>query len=208
MSWINSEKGVITGIIGGIPFANGNIIEIVLLGKWLFLYAFYFFIICRKLGKSKSNIVFTLYRYKYFKTWWRHHFVSIHTTSFFVFIASCAIWRFFDIFYRKSDDEFIAVMLAFFLHLSVWISILALCDVVSERKIAPCILLIVEGMLYIFSVNYNLTFLECGMYVRCHYYRMGYGVVAAYGVEILMIAICYFSVPRLWKYGFLERKVV
>jgi hypothetical protein len=23
-----------------------------------------------------------------------------------------------------------------------------------------------------------------------------------------MIAICYFSVPRLWKYGFLERKVV
>lgn len=206
--WIDGAKGIITEILGGIPIENGNMIEIVPLGKWLFLFAFYFFIVCRKLSKTESILTFTLYRHKYFKSWWKHYFITMHITDLLIFIISCAIWRILEIFNGKSGDENFAIILVFFLHLSVWISILILSNIIFERKIAPCILLILEGMLYIFSVNYHLPFLACGMYVRCSYLKLGVVAAAAYGIEILIIAICYFIAPKLWRFGCLERKAI
>lgn len=206
--WIDGTKGIIIEILGGIPIENGNMIEIVPLGKWLFLFAFYFLIVCRKLSKSRSILNFTLYRHKYFKLWWKYHFITIHITNFLIFIISCAIWRILEIFDGKSSDGNFAVTIVFFLHLSVWISILTLSDIIFERKIAPCILLILEGMLYIFSVNYNMPYLVCGMYVRCSYSELGVVAAAAYGIEIFIIAVCYFTAPQLWKFGYLERKII
>lgn len=206
--WIDGKKGIIIEILGGIPIENGNMIEIVPLGKWLFLFAFYFFIVCRKLSKSRSILTIALYRHQYFKSWWKCHFITIHITNFLIFIISCAIWRILEIFEGKSGGESFAVMLVFFLHLNVWISILILSDIIFERKIAPCILLILEGILYIFSINYNLQFLVCGMYVRCSFSQLGIAAAAVYGIEISIIAACYFIAPQLWRYGYSERKII
>lgn len=206
--WINNTQNAIMEILGGIPNEMGSTIEMVPLGKWLFLFAFYSFIICRKLSKNRKILTFTLYRHRCFKSWWKHHFIAMHITDFLVFVISCSIWGTLELFNGKWTKENFAIILVFFLHLSVWVSILAVSDIIFERKIAPCILLILEGMLYVCSVNFNLPFLVCGMYVNCSYPKLGIVSVMAYGIEVLTVAICYLVVPRLWRFGCLERKVI
>ncbi|MEZ3429616.1 MAG: hypothetical protein K1W36_05015 [Lachnospiraceae bacterium] len=205
--WSGQVKSNITEILSGIS-TEGSVIEIVPLGKWLFLFAFYFFIICRKLSKNRRMLTFVLYRYRYFETWWRRHFITMHIANFMIFIISCVIWGTLELFNGIFTNENIAVILVFFLHLSVWISVLIAGNIIFNTKITPCILLIFEGMLYIVSVNFNLPFLVCGMYANCSYHKLGIIAVVAYVIEILIMAICYLTVSKLWKLGYLERKVV
>lgn len=204
-SWTDGTKRGITGILGGISTENGNTIELVPLGKWLFLFAFYFLIICRRLYQTKSNLTFALYRYRSFKRWWRHSFMMIHLTDLLIFIGTCAVWGIFGLLSGNPDGEAIAVLAVFSLHLSVWVSILALGNVVFERQLMPCVLLILEGMLYILSVNYDQPVLACGMYVRCACAPPGIAA-AVYGAEALIIMVCYFTAPKLWESEYLERK--
>ncbi|GFI22826.1 hypothetical protein IMSAGC011_01602 [Lachnospiraceae bacterium] len=205
--WSSHVKSIITEILAGIP-NEGSIIEIVPLGKWLFLFAFYFFIISRKLSKNRKILPFILYRYRYFKTWWKRHFIAMHIIDFIIFIISCVIWGMLELFDENFTNENFGIILVFFLHLSVWISVLVVNDIIFSAKITPCILLIFEGMLYIISVNFNLPFLVCGMYVNCSYSKLGIIAMVVYAIEILTIAICYLIVPKLWKLGYLERKVI
>ncbi len=205
--WSDRVKSIITEILAGISTKTG-VIEVVPLGKWLFLFAFYFFIICRKLSENRRMLAFALYRYKYFETWWKRHFITMHISNFIIFIISCVIWGTLELFDGNFTNENYDVILVFFLHLSVWISVLIAGNIIFDTKITPCILLIFEGMLYIVSVNLNLPFLACGMYVNCSYAKLGVIAAVAYVIEILIIAICYLAVPKLWKWGHLERKVV
>lgn len=204
-TWTDVSKRGFTGILGGISTENGNTIELVPLGKWLFLFAFYFLIICRKLYQTISNLTLTVYRYQSFKQWWRHSFMMIHLTDALIFTETCAVWGIFESISGNPDWEAIAVVAVFFLHLSVWVSILEVCNVAFERQIAPCVLLILEGMLYILSVNYDQPVLACGMYVRCVCAAPGIAA-AVYGAEAMIIMVCYFAAPQLWKSGYLERK--
>lgn len=203
--WSSQLKSIVAEILAGISM-EGSVIEIVPLGKWLFLFAFYFFIIGRKLSKNRRMLLFVLYRYRYFEAWWKCHFITIHIANFIIFLISCIVWETFDWFNGNFTNESFAVISVFFLHLSAGISVLTAGNILFNAKLTPCILLILEGMLYIVSVNFNLPFLVCGMYVNCSYHSLGIIAGAAYGVEILIIAICYLTVPGLWKLGYLERK--
>lgn len=204
--WSSRVKSIIIEILAGISIED-SVIEIVPLGKWLFLFAFYFFIICRKLSKDRRMMLLVLYRYRYFETWWKHHFITMHIANFIIFIISCVMWETLDMFNGNFTNENFAVILVFFLHLSAGASVLTAGDILLHTKIIPCILLIWEGMSYIAAVNFHLPFLVCGMYVNCSFRKLGIAAAAAYVTEIFITVICYLTVPELWKRGYLEREI-
>ena len=147
-----------------------------------------------------------LYRYRYFETWWKRHFITMHIANFIIFVISCVIWETLDMFNGNFTNESFAVILVFFLHLSVGISVLTASNILLHTKITPCILLIWEGMSYIAAVNLHLPLLVCGMYVNCACRKLGITAAAAYVTEIFITVICYLTVSELWKRGYLERK--
>lgn len=205
--WLEDYECVIEGILGGISTEYGNELELFAMGKWMFLFAFYFFIICRKLSRNRRVLTFTLSRCKSFKEWWNHQFITIHGINFMIFAMNCVIWKVFEAADGKNSSDGMAIIVTFFLHLSVWVSILTLCDVVFESKIVPCIMLVAEGMLYVCSVSFDAPWIACGMYARCSYARVGIIAVIIVVIKALVLAACYLAVPKLWKCGYLEREV-
>lgn len=99
----------------------------------------------------------------------------------------------------------LAIALTFFLHLSGMVSILLMVDYISTVKLAPGILIVIEGVSYVLSVNYNIPWLSCGMYNRSVFVRTdGFGT-GALAAELMVIIICFIAVPLLWKKDILER---
>lgn len=202
--WCQADKtdGAITGILGGIP--DYGELELVPMGRWLFLFGFYFLSACRQLGKKRKLGIFTLYRYQSFHAWWKNCFGMTHMANLLVFLIGCAVWELAGLLSGKTGTHEIEIIVVFYLHLSVWISILIVSDIVFEKKIMPCILIIVEAVLYVFSVNYENPYLAGGMYLRCSYRENGIFSVAVYIIEIVIIVICYKIEPFLWKQGIWE----
>lgn len=204
LKWRNQTEYNIIGILGGISDFDTDRIEIIQLGKWLFLFAFYFWFIERKLEKDRKIITFKIYRYGRFQTWWKYHYIKMHWSSFCTYGISCLIWMVAEFGKRGCIKNEFAVILVFFLHLSLWMSILILCDILVYKKIVICILLLAEGLTYIFSVNFKVPCLAFGMYAR----SSGLVAIFIYMLEVFGIIGCYITGLWLWKKGWLERIVV
>ena len=68
----NGTKDTTLIILNGIP--NYGELEILLMGKWLFLFSIFFFMLCRKQAKYKPIQRYILCRKQHFNRWWRQHF--------------------------------------------------------------------------------------------------------------------------------------
>ena len=55
-AWTDKDDEVIFRILGGIPDYGGRTIEIVPLGKWLFLFGFFFLIAFRTINMSLNSV--------------------------------------------------------------------------------------------------------------------------------------------------------
>lgn len=199
--WTWQKQNPILEILGGIPDYGQKNIEILPLGKWLFLLAFFFFISCKEMHTELKTWIFELYRYQSFKLWWRRHFWGIHLITAQVFLIAYLIWT---IFGRMNMQLEVAII--FYLHLSSLISILLVADYISTTKIIPCVMLIIEGVGYVLSVNYDVPWIVCGMYNRSIFSRQdGFGLEMII-VEVFVTWICYKLVPILWGKDGRERK--
>lgn len=200
-AWTDKDDEVIFRILGGIPDYGGRTIEIVPLGKWLFLFGFFFLIACRTINMSQQIKKLQMYRYQKFVKWWSQHFTVVHMVNAFTFFTAYLIWRLIC-----GENGKIEVVFVFFLHLSCMISILLLFDFIGKKTV-PCILIIIEGMGYVLSVNYDISWLACGMYNRSILFREGGFSVGVFILEIVIILFCYMGAPYLWKKEILERKM-
>lgn len=200
-AWTEKKDEAIFGILGGIPDYGGRTIEIVPLGKWLFLFGFFFLIACRTINMSQQIKNFQMYRHQKFVRWWSQHFAVVHMVNVLTFFTAYLIWRLIC----RENGELEAVF-TFFLHLSCMISILLLFDFIGT-KIMPCILIVVEGMGYVLSVNYDIPWLACGMYNRSIFFREDGFSVGIFILETVIILFCYMAAPYLWNKEILERKV-
>ena len=106
-----------------------------------------------------------------------------------------------------TEFECAGAVLFFFLHLSVYMSGIIVCDFVCEKNILPCILIVLEGMLYVLSVDYRLPALAWGMYVHCTSSEIGIFSPVLCVIKTVLILGCYAIIPVFWKYGIIERKV-
>lgn len=214
--WTLEPGDIIMGILGGIPVKEGNVIAPGIIGidgiqhlplcKWLFLFAFFLLIACRGLAKAREFMGFSLCRYPSFKAWWGWNFATVHIVVALVYLASCALWLLLGLAGGRASAEGFPAMLVFYLHLNAMVSVLILGDLLVEKKIVPCILIVIEGLLYVFSVNFRIPALACGMYVRCSYSpQSGMVAIVAYALEIFITVACYAAAPALWRRGRLEQ---
>ncbi|MBD5543609.1 MAG: hypothetical protein HDR01_05045 [Lachnospiraceae bacterium] len=200
-NWTWQKQDPIMEILGGIPDYGGKNIELVPLGKWLFLFAFFLFIVCKEIQTDLKIRKFKLYRYQNFMAWWREHFFSIHFTNGIAFLIAYLIWA-----GLGEMNMQLAAALTFFLHLSSMVSILLAVDYISTVKLAPGILIVAEGVGYVLSVNYDIPWLACGMYNRSVFVRTDGFWIGTLVAEVVVTVICFLAVPVLWKKDILERK--
>lgn len=198
--WHGFSDDLILRILGGVPDYGGKVIPYIPFGRWLFLFGFFLFSVCRSLYEEGGINVLERYRYKEMGKWWRKHFLMLHLKNTVLFLICYAIWYALE---RKELHLMAAV--TFFLHLSMMISVLLLADYL-DIKIMPCLLIVAEGMGYVLSVNYDLPSLANGMYNRSIFVRKDGFSFPVYLMEIIVIGICYVAVPFLWKRNIRERK--
>lgn len=199
--WIDKDDEVIFRILSGIPDYGGRTIEIVSLGKWLFLFGFFFLMACRTINMSREIKKFQMYRCQKFIRWWSQYFAVVHMVNALTFLIAYFIW-----WLVCRENEKMEVVFVFFLHLSCMISILLLFDFIG-KKIMPCILILIEGIGYVLSVNYDIPWLACGMYNRSIFFRKDGFSVGILVLEIMIIVFCYVAALYLWNKGILERKI-
>lgn len=197
--WSDKRNGLLVGALGGVPDNGSGALELLCLGKWLFLYAFFFFIICRELIVDERIFGFTVYRFRSFKTWWRMHFCSVLTANAVVYTFVSFLWWTADRINGQSNNKALVIYMIFLLHLSCMAGIILLFDYLTANKLAPCILIITEGILYVLSVRYRIPWLACGMFCRIAFcVDDGFPAVICV-VEILVTCLCYLAVPLLSK---------
>lgn len=192
-------------ILEGIPYYGE--LAMIPMGKWLFLFAFFFLILCRKQTKYRPLTRYAMYRYGNFDKWWRHHFCGQYGYFSICFWFCCLLRSLVEIVCGEITWEVIETELFFFLHLSVYIGIIIFCDFIWKNNYAPCVLLVIEGMLYVFSVDYKMPALSCGMYMHCSYSKIGIWSVVLCILKLLLIWGCYISVPCIWKKEMAEREM-
>lgn len=189
----------VTALIGGIPADDGNVLELVALGRWLFLIAVFLLLVGRKLYAERSIAVFALSRYAGFGAWWRSHFFRAQAENTTIFAVLCAVWGLCKLITGKAGAESVEAFLAFFLHIGMVTSVLTLGDFVFRRNFLSGLLLVAEGMGYVCSVWHNVPYLACGMYARCSVAKIGGVAFLIYALEAAVTAGCYFLAPALWK---------
>ena len=125
-TWMWSDKydGVITSVLGGIE-TESDIIDILGLGKWLFLFAVYFLILNKMLVDNRKTLLFTLYRYRDFKSWWKQYFLRLHITMFLYYLISCIVWYVIGVVTDNSSSHTVEIMIIFYMHLAMYFSIIA-----------------------------------------------------------------------------------
>ncbi len=62
------------------------------LGKWLFLFGFFFFILCRGIYADSRFGLFEKYRYGSFRGWWRAYFLKSHFRNSLAFLTAYLLW--------------------------------------------------------------------------------------------------------------------
>ena len=137
-TWMWSDKydGVITSVLGGIE-TESDIIDILGLGKWLFLFAVYFLILNKMLVDNRKTLLFSLYRYRDFKSWWKQYFFRLHITMFLYYLISCIVWYVIGVVTDNSSSHAVEIMIIFYMHLAMYFSIIAAADRILNKSIMP-----------------------------------------------------------------------
>lgn len=195
-------------MFGGISFELGDIIDVVGLGRWLLMLAVYFFIIGLKLSMENSIRIFAVYRYSGFYEWWTRHFTRVQKICFIVFILNCAVFGIWDICFGQLESSWIADVLYFYLHIAMYCAVITVGDLVCEKNLLPCVLLVLEAVLYVISVKLAPSYIAFGMYNRCSFDKFGIITLIICVIKLIVIAVCFYSGRWLWKNGIIEERQV
>lgn len=195
--WTWDKSKPVQEILGGVPYYEEVGILLLPLGKWLFLFGFFFFILCRRMFVDSRLVIFEKYRYGSFRGWWSVHFWTLHLKNSLTFLTAYLLWGLMG----KLDMQ-AGTALVFYLHLSAMASILIVADYFHLSGAAPCILIVAEGVCYVLSVRHHLSWLACGMYTRSIFERADGFPVWILATEVVLTVLCWVIVPIVHDKGF------
>ena len=196
--WSDKSCGVIYSILGGIEIENHQI-NLLKLGKWLFIFAVYFFIFIKKLTDNRKTRLLSLYRYESFKDWWKCFFLNSQLSMFGIYIINCLFFYVLEFITNNHSNHIIEIIFIFYVHLATLLSIIIACNQIITKSIIPCVLIILEGIAYLLSVQYSLLILSCGMYSSMSKIDNKCMVIIAVLAQLLISGISYSTVVWLWK---------
>ena len=204
-TWMWSEKnnGVIASVLGGIEIED-DLIKTLRLGKWLFLFAVYFLMLNKMLVDNRKIILFSLYRYRNFKEWWKQYFLKLQKEMFFYYFMCCIVWYLIEIITSNYSKHVIPIMIIFYMHIAMYFSIVIAANQIFNKSIMPCILVLVEGLSYIVAVQYPLIIFTYGMYCRMAMVENKWFHIIVLLIEFIVCCLSYFCVIWLWKKDRLE----
>lgn len=204
--WTDNGYSAVRCILGGIIYSEDGQIDSVALGKWLFIYGVCFLMTGRKIAEKMQIYRYTVYRSGSFACWWRKLFAETQLYMLVILFLYSSLWLVADViqgtWYRDG-----MIMITFYLHCSLYITIFLVSSLFMERNEVPCLLLLLEGMLYCISVKWKLPILNGGMYVEL----ITVGKIRYCLVLIFQLAgsvSLYLVVPELQKRGCLEGRKI
>lgn len=201
------HNSTLLSILGGIKVEEGNSINLLAMGRWLFLLGFFLVILGINITMFQKTRSMALYRYKSIKSWWKEYFFTIHKNILLYYIIIIIVVLLYNS--EKIGLDEILVIFTYYLHLCCLISFILAFDVVYRKKAILGIIIIFEGVLYILSVQYSCMWLVPGMYV-CSSWCIdnGFDGLLVFAFELVAIVFFWSLIPFLWKKGFFERKSV
>jgi len=203
--WSVKDRGVIFAVLGGIE-REGDQIEILQMGRWLFLFAVFFLMMYRVMLDSRRTLLLSMYRYPSFRGWWKHYFLESHLMNLGHYLFCCLLWLLMENVTDNHSVYLFGTIIVFYIHLAMFISILLACGVVWMKAAVPCILLLLEGSAYILSNSLPAGILTCGMYCRIVLDTDYPAVYLFSAVQLVVCMECYFLVPQFWDRGVLFEK--
>lgn len=190
-------------VFGGIEWVDAEYLDLLGLGRWLFLYSVFLFVFTLTISERRKMLSFTLYRYTTFTRWWHHNWWnSIQRVLIWYAIAIilCTIISGWQI-----TQQDIRVIVLYLVHILSACAVVGFVNFVSYRSKIVLYLIVWEGISYILSVHENCAWLVSGMYVRsAAYIKHGFSNLVVCGLKLIVIVVCYAAVVRLWKRGFVD----
>ncbi len=204
--WTDNGYSAVRGVLGGIIYSEDGQIDSVALGKWLFIYGVCFLMTGRKIAEKMQLYKYTVYRSGSFACWWRKLFAETQLYMLVILFLYSSLWLVVDViqgtWYRDG-----MIMVTFYLHCSLYITVFLVSSLFMERNEVPCLLLLVEGMLYCISVKWKLPMLNGGMYVELITAgKIRYCLMLAF--QLAGSVSLYLMVPELQKRGCLEGRKI
>ncbi|MGN0154612.1 MAG: hypothetical protein ACI4A3_09175 [Lachnospiraceae bacterium] len=197
----------IYSILGGIECEGKDDLNLLAMGKWLFLLGFFLMITAISLTVYKNMRIFLIYRYGGFPKWWRRYFVSVFSSVCFCFLCAVFVWKVCSDSSAISLWKEVHISFHYLLHLLSVVSMVIVLDLILQSKSAISLFIIAEGIFYVFSVHYQCSWMVLGMFVRSEWHTAdGFNGIVAYIVEILVVLFSFAIVPVLWEKGYLERR--
>ena len=192
--WNVGCKNIVCNIYGGVEYNYGDI-NVLAMGKWLFVFAMYFLITGYEMLNNQRMFLFEIYRYKNYKTWWRNYFFNTQFSIFLIYIFSALELVIIEQRDGISLMNDLLIIVFFYMHLQMYISILICSGVLFKNSICPGVLVVFEGLLYVFSVSDNNLIGISGMYIRLKnidntvYSGIGIGIIEAVISIVLFLAV-------------------
>lgn len=198
--WTWDKERLVQEILGGIPYVEGDGIPLLPLGKWLFLFGFFFFVVCRGMLANARVSTFERYRYGSFRSWWRMRFLTLHCKNALSFLTAYLLWGLLGGLKLQAG-----VALVFYLHLSAMVSVLIVADYFWRSGMAPGFLIVAEGVAYVLSIRHRLPWLAFGMYSQSVFGRSDGFPVWVLAAEAVFTGLCCMIVPIVRRKEILER---
>lgn len=193
-------------LLGGIEWQGNGYIDLLAMGKWLFLLGYFILLTGIELNFYKKTIYFSLYRHEGIKRWWRRHFFHIQGKISVVFFGITLIWIIVGKQTGFGTGE-VQVVMVYYAHLLCLVSLMVMADIMVQTRAVAGLLIVAEGFGYVLSVNCQCAWLAPGMYVRSQWYsENGFSALVVLILEMLMILLCYAGIPFLWRKGYLEER--
>lgn len=203
--WPGEQDGNgIVSIFGGIEMKDGQFLDLLAMGRWLFTFGFFSLLLGVELSQTRKVKEMTMYRYKSIGKWWSRYFCTVHGKILFAFLIV-------TVFVKGMGDgngigDFCAAF-TYYLHLCCVVSLVIVLDTLFQWKALLGGVVLAEGIMYVISVKNTCYWMVSGMYVCSNLHVAdGFEIQKVYLCELILILLLWVAVPVLWKKGFMERK--
>lgn len=187
----------------GIPMDELDAFPLVPLGRWLFPVGIYLLTAGFWLGMDRKNRRFVVIRYGRIQKWWKAFFMKNilygGIAAIVILFLTGITGLFLSEWLPKQPQMVIGVVVLWTIHGMVFMALFLLMDLTKMRRIAPSVLLFMEGITFLYGYRNRgaarFMFGTWGMYLQSDLHDASYGFPAAgvIAAEISCIAACYLA---------------
>lgn len=205
--WAGPGGGILEVRLGGIEESGGEILPVPM-GRWLFVFGWFFLTAGLYSIRARRLLVLELYRHGSFGRWWFRQSLRIYGMSFILYMEMVLVWYVLEWLTGRKTEEAGWILITFGLHAALFVAVETGLNLLAMKGMAAGILIIAEGMGYVLAEQTGNPWLAGGMYVRSsRYIENGFSLPVMYSVEIVLLVFCYTAVWLLGRSGRLENRL-